>query len=327
MRAPFARVPLSPGPHVVRVSMGEAADVKTRLVLADGVDAVLVPVGPTLSLHTLRDALDVRDRHGEVVFRRALEARVAPGGVGVVAATLLAWLFAAFAMGGVFSPQASLEPPGALSALGCAAISLLGPMLLLRAEFLFSSAVRTGAVLAVAGAAMVLGATWRALPFDGVARWLVFAATAPAGLGCIALGLGGADQALVAMVVVGLGVAVLCLRAHRVDPRQLPALDDPEDSALLTVPAALGELVVTMEHGVVGAVAGASSGVAHITAWMVATADEQVFASPADRVAEGLLRTSRAVQPMVGASVARIAWALLALLGAAALLYALWPGG
>jgi hypothetical protein len=155
----------------------------------------------------------------------------------------------------------------------------------------------------------------------------VFAATAPAGLGCIALGLGGADQALVAMVVVGLGVAVLCLRAHRVDPRQLPALDDPEDSALLTVPAALGELVVTMEHGVVGAVAGASSGVAHITAWMVATADEQVFASPADRVAEGLLRTSRAVQPMVGASVARIAWALLALLGAAALLYALWPGG
>lgn len=327
-RAPFTRVPLATGPHGVRVSAGDATDVKTRLVLAEGEDAVLVPVGPTLSLHTLRDALEVHDGHGEPVFRRSLEARIAPGGVGVVAATLLAWLFAAFALGGVSTPQAALAPPGALWAVSSAATtSLLGPVLLLRADFLFPSAVRTGAVIAIAGAAMVLGATWRALPYEGLARWLVFAGAAPAGLALIALGLGGADWALVAMVVVGLGVATLGLLARRVDPRRLPVIDDPEASALLSVPEKLGELVASMEHGVVGAVAGATSAGAHIVAWMVAMADQHVIATPADRLADGVLHAARAVEPLTGASVARIAWGLLALLGAAALVHALWPGG
>jgi hypothetical protein len=328
LQAPFTRAPLAPGPHMVRVSAGAAADAKTRLVLADGEDVVLVPAGPTLSLHTLRDALDVRDSHGQAAFRSALESRIAPGGIGVVAATLLAWLFAAFALGGVSTPQAGLAPPGTLWALSCAATtSLLGPMLLLRADFLFPSAVRTGAVIAIAGAAMVLGATWRALPYDGLARWLVFAAAAPAGLAFVMLGLGGADRALAAMVVVGLGVATLGLLARRVDPRRLPVLDDPEESALLSVPERLGELVASMEHGVVGAVASATAAGAHVTAWMVAMADQHVIATPADRVADGILSASRAVEPLTGGSVARIAWGLLALLAAAALLHALWPGG
>jgi hypothetical protein len=327
-RSPFTRVALASGSHMVRVSAGDAADVKSRLVLAEGEDAVLVPVGPTLSLHTLRDALDVHDSHGEPVFRRGLEARIAPGGIGVVAATLLTWLFAAFALGGMSTPQAALAPPGTLGAVSSAATtSLLGPMLLLRADFLFPSAVRTGAVIAIAGAALVLGATWRALPYEGLARWLVFAAAAPAGLAFVALGLGGADWALVEMVVMGLGVATLGLLARRVDPRRLPVLDDPEDSTLLSVPERLGELVDSMEHGVVGAVAGATSAAAHITAWMAAAADEHLITTPADRVADGLLHASRTVEPLTGGTVARIAWGLLALLGAAALVHSLWPGG
>ncbi len=160
LRAPFARLPLAPGAHVVRVSSGAVADGRSRLVLADGEDVALVPVGPTLSLHTMRDALEVRDRHGETVFRRLLEARVAPGGVGVVAATLLSWLVATFAMANLSVPQAALAPPGALASLASSATSLLGPVLLLRADFLMPSAVRAGAVIAIAGAAMVLGATW-----------------------------------------------------------------------------------------------------------------------------------------------------------------------
>jgi hypothetical protein len=328
LHAPFVRVPLAVGPHVVRVSAGDVADARSRLVLADCEDAVLVPTGPTLSLHTMRDGLDVRDRHGELVFRRALESRVAPGGIGVVAATLLAWLVAAFAMGGVSAPQAALAPPGALSALASSATSsLLGPMLLLRADFLFPSAVRTGAIVAIAGAALVLGATWRALPYDGSPRWLVFATAAPAGLAFVALGLGGSSRALIAIAVVGLAVAALDLLAPRVQPPVLEIAEDPEGSMVLTVPARLGGLLATMEHGVIGAVAGAVAAGAHITAWMVATADRHALATPADRMAAGVLRLSRAATPVTGASVARIAWGVLALAGVAALVHALWPGG
>jgi hypothetical protein len=328
LRSPFVRLPVAPGPHVVRVSNGAVADARSRLVLADGDDVALVPVGPTLSLHTMRDALEVRDRRGEPVFRRLLEARVAPGGIGVVAATLLAWLVATFAMGNLSVPQAALAPPGALSALASSATtSLLGPMLMLHADFLLPSAVRAGAVIAIAGAAMVLGATWRALPYDGTSRWLVFATAAPTGLACIALGLGGSSRALVAVSVVGLGVAALKLFAPRVEVPGPEAFDDPEDTAVLTIPERIGGLLATMEHGVVGAVAGAATASAHIAAWTVAMTDQHVIASPADRVADGLVRASRAATPVTGASLGRIVWVLLTLVGVAALVHALWPGG
>ncbi len=328
LRAPFVRLPLAPGPHVVRVSSGAVVDARSRLVLADGEDAVLVPVGPTLSLHTMRDALEVRDRRGEPVFRRLLEARVAPGGIGVVAATLLAWLVATFAMANLSVPQAALGPPGALSALASSVTtSLLGPMLLLRADFLMPSAVRAGAIIAIAGAAIVLGATWRALPYDGASRWLVFATAAPTGLACIALGLGGATPALVAMSVVGLGVAALKLFARPDQAPGLDASDDPDDTVVLTIPERLGGLLATMEHGVVGAVAGAAAAAAHIAAWTVAMADQHLIASPSDRVADGLLRASRAVTPLTGVSLGRLVWGLLALVGIAALVHAVWPGG
>jgi hypothetical protein len=328
LRAPFVRAVLAPGPHVVRAVAGEATDARSRFVLADGEDAVLVPVGPTLSLHTMRDALEIQDRHGEVVFRRALEARIAPGGIGVVAATLLAWLLATFAMGGLGVPAAALAPPGALSALAASATtSLLGPALLLRAEFLFPSAVRTGAVVAIAGAALVLAATWRALPYDGLARWLVFTMGAPVGLACIALGLGGATRGLGAMTVVGLGVAALQLLARRRPRFDVDPEEDPQDSALLTLPERLGDLVAVMEHGVVGAVASATSAAAHLGAWTVAMTDQHLVATPADRVADGVLRASRATEPLLGAPLGRVAWALLALVGVAALVHALWPGG
>jgi hypothetical protein len=328
LRSPFVRLPLAPGPHVVRVSGAATADTRSRLVLADGDDVALVPVGPTLSLHTMRDALEVRDRRGEPVFRRLLEARVAPGGIGVVAATLLAWLVATFAMGNLSVPQAALAPPGALSALASSVTtSLLGPMLLLRADFLMPSAVRAGSVIAIAGAAMVLGATWRALPYDGMSRWLVFATSAPTGLACVALGLGGAGRALVAICVLGVAVAALKLFAPRTEAPGPDAYDDPDDTAVLTIPERLGELLATMEHGVVGAVAGAASASAHVVAWTVAMTDQHVLASPADRVADGLLRASRAAEPLAGVSLGRIVWGLLALVGFVALVHALWPGG
>ena len=323
--APFVRAPVTPGAHVVRIGGGGSFDATCRVIVAEGDDALLVPVGPTLSLHGMRDALDLHDRHGEPVFRRALEARAAPGGLGVVAATLLAWMLAAFAMSAV---HACLAAPLALSALSASVTSsLLGPVLLLRAEFLFPSAPHAGAVVALAGAALVLGATWRALPHDGLARWLAFASRAPAGLVCVALGLGGGRAALAVIVFAGLGIAALHLLQRRGAEPAAPPPPDPVAAPLLAVPARLGELLSSMEHGVVGAVTGAVAASAHAMAWMVAMADQHLVTSPGDRVADGVLRVSRATTPLVGAGPARLAWVFVAAVGLVALAAAFWPGG
>jgi hypothetical protein len=323
LHSPFVRAQVTPGAHVVRIAAGGQTDVTSRVVLAPGDDAVLVPVEPTLSLHAMRDALDLHDSHGEPVFRRALEARLAPGGVGVVAATLLAWLLAVGAMSAV---HASLAAPTALAALSSGgSTAMLGPVLLLRADFLFPSAIHTGAVVVIAGCALLLGATWRALPYDGLPRWVAFATGAPAGLVCVALGLGGEAYALASIVLLGLGAAMLHLSQRRA---ALPlGGENPDASPLLTTPARLGDLLATMEHGVVGAVARTIAASTHALAWIVATADRHIVTSPAERLADGVLYVSRAATPILGVGPGRIAWWLLALAGLVALVHALWSGG
>jgi hypothetical protein len=326
LRAPFATV-VAPGMHTVRVATGESPDLSARFQASPGKDVVLVPVGPTLSIHSMRDALDAVDSRGDAPFRRALEARIAPGGVAVVAAVLLLWLGATFA---TWTVGTSIEPhvvPAPLRAFACAVtVPLLGAVLLLRVDFLFPSALHTGAVVAIVGAAMVLGATWRALPSDGLARWVAFTTGAPAGLVCIALGLAGSAAALAAMVVLALAVAATHLFAHTLPPSSSPPASDDEPF-ILAAPARIGSLVVAMEHEVLGAIATAASAATHLFAWTLAVADAHVVAAPGDRVADGLLRATRVAEPALGGRPSRIAWGLLGLLGLAGILHALWPGG
>ncbi len=333
LRSPFVRVPLPAGAHVLRLSDGASSDVVARVTFAPGDDAVLVPVGPTLSLHAMRDALAVRtagpDEGGDEPFRRALEARLAPGGLNVVAAVLLVWLLAV----GVWQAvQPSLAAPPPLSALASAAApALLGPVLLLRASFFFPSALHTDAVVAIAGAALVLGATWRALPYDGLARWMAFSPGALAGLVLIALGLLGARPALGVVAAGGLAVAALHLTHARgvlsADEVERDARLAVQTPALLAVPERLGGLLASMEHGVVGAVARAVSGSLHAVAWSVAAVDRIVVAAPAERFGAAALRASRGLSSLMGVGPGWVAWAFIAVLGIAAALHAVWAGG
>jgi hypothetical protein len=324
-RVPFVRMPLGAGPHAVRVD-GTELEGETQFKVADGDDVVLVPLGPTLSLHAIRDAFAMRDRRGEPTIRREVEARVAPGRVSLVAAVFLLWLVATGALAAV---QIPLAAPGLLAGVaGGATSSMLGPYLLLRADFMFPSAQHTGVIVACVGAAIVLGATWRALAHEGVQRWLVFLTGAAPGLVCIALGLGGATRALIGMGVIGGGVAALHLStARRVFARDQEPADAVEETLLVRVPERLGALLATMERWVVGSSADAVAGAARIAAWMAAAADEHLVASPADRVADGVLRVTHAAEPVVGGGLGRIVWGAIALAGVAALLHALWPGG
>jgi hypothetical protein len=324
LRVPFVRAPLAAGSHSIRIEGVGASE--TYFTAADRDDVVLVALGPTLSIHAMRDALSVRDARGEPELRREIEGRVAPGGVSLVAAVLLLWLLATGALSVMHVPLASPRPLAALA--GGATSSMLGPYLLVRVHFLFPSAQHTGVVVACAGAAIVLGSTWRALAYDGLQRWLVFTMGAAPGLVCVVLGLGGEGRALLAIGVVGVGVAALHLAAaRRLFPRVEESADAVEETLLVRVPARLGALLTSMERWVVGSVADAAGGAARVAAWMVAAADEHLVASPADRVADGVVLVSGSARALVGGSLGLVVWSLVGLAGAAALLHALWPGG
>jgi NADH-quinone oxidoreductase subunit M len=311
-RVPFVRATLPVGSHIVRVVTGARDEEAARVTLGEGDEAVLVPLGPTLAMHAMREELAVHDARGEAPVRQALEQRVAPEGIAVVAAALLLFLGAAAAMNGARPPAGA---PGPLVAVAASVMpAMLGPALLLRLEPLFPSARHTGTVVAAVGAAMVLGAAWQALAHDGIARWLVFTMGAPAGLVCAALGMGSGERGLVMMAVVSAACAALHLLAVRRADVPIASDDAQEASVLVSLPERFGALVASMERWVVGAVATAVAAGAALAAWMVATADRHVVSTPGDRVAARVARAGRRVQPLVGMPLGRVVWAILAVL-------------
>jgi hypothetical protein len=330
LRAPFVRAPLAAGTHALRVRPGDGTDdaLLPRVPVAPGEEIALVALGPTLSFHAMADQLALRDRGAAPVVRRAVEEHQGPGGFAVVAGALLALLAAAGAMSAWSAPLAA--PRALVAAAAGGTTSALGPFLLVRLAYLFPSAQHTGAVITAVGAATLLAATWHALGYGGLRRWLVFAAGAPAGLTCIALGLGDVVAALGVMGVAGLAAAAVYLVAARQGEDDV-AIDDAsrgslDDALLARVPARLGELLASMERWVVGAVASAVAGTARIAAWSVARVDEHVVSSPADVVASRVERAARDAEPWVGGSLARLGWGLLGVGALTALLLALWPG-
>lgn len=323
-RSPFVGLPLAPGSHVARVAWAGDLEASARFTAGPGDEVALVPAGPTLSLHTVRDALDLRDRRGEPALRRSLEARAVPGGIGVVAAMLLAWLVATGAL--IAERPSVAAPPVLLAAEASGTTGLLGPGSMLRADFLFPSAMHAGAVIALAGAALLLVATWRALPYDGVRRVRTFASVAPAGLGCIAVGLFPAPLALAAMALVAAASVGLALAGGRPSAASHVPHFEPDDAAIVVLPARVGALVETMEVWVLGAVTDAVAGAARIGAWIVSTADEHLVATPGERAARGVLRVTRVVEPVLGAPLGRIVWALVSVAATLALVHAAWPG-
>jgi len=331
LRAPFVRAPVAAGTHALRIHPGESAD-DARLPhveVAPGEEVALVPLGPTLSFHTMADELALRDRGGSPVVRRVVEAHLGPGGFAVVAGALLSLLAAAGAMSAWSPPVAA--PRVLVAAAAGATTSALGPFLLVRLAFLFPSAQHTGTVVTSVGAATLLGVMWNALGYTGLRRWLVFAAGAPAGLTCVALGLGDVIAALGVMVVSGAATALAHLVAARrgeddeaIDEASRGSLDD---ALLARVPARLGDLLASMERWVVGSVASAMVGMARIAAWTVARADDHLVSTPGNIVASRVERAARKVEPWVGVSLSGLAWALLAVGALAAVLHAVWPGG
>ena len=273
-------------------------------------------MGASLSLDQALEQLDLR-AGGEPLLRGALESRALPAGVSVVAAVLPALLVAAATLGWAPFPIAAPAGLGAMAPL----LGLLPAGLLARAAFLFPSAPRAGILVATLGAALVLRGAWRALDRDGVERAMVFVGEAPGPVALVVLGVGGVVPAVGAMAALALGACVLRLAVAT------PGATDPVpvEPAMVRAIARAGDSVATLDEWVLGAIANAVGAAARIAAWVVARADDHVLTTPADRLAtriEGGARVLRAH----GASPARIAWGLVALVAVAALTRALLGG-
>jgi hypothetical protein len=244
--------------------------------------------------------------------------------VSVLAGALLLLLGAAAAM----SWWAPWSSPVALTAEAAGATSTApGAFLLVRLDFLFPSARQAGAVVASVGAMLVLAGLLRALGFVGPRRWLVFSSAAPTGLALVGLGIGGVGPGLGLMAGAGILAAAVHLVALARGPLGRPPPVADGDLVLGRLPARLGELLVSMERWVVSALAAAVGTCTQAAAWLVARVDERVVSSPADRVASGVERAAYAVEPLVGGSLGRVGWLLLAAAAAAVFLHAIWPGG
>ncbi len=333
LRAPFVAVPVRAGIHGFRIHRGAATEdaVVPRVAFEGGDEIALEPLGPTLAFRTVADQLLLRDRRGDGTMKRALQSRRAPGGLPLVGAALLAWLVAAAAMGA--APTAR-NAPAVLVAVACGgAPALLGPYLLARVFGLAPLVPYGATAVAWLGAAVLLGGALRARRARGMApRFLAFVSTTPAGVPCLALGMGGSGPFLEAMMASGFAAAVLHLVASRkpdwLDEGASSGAEEPAGALMyVTLPERLGEWFASMERWVVDAVAGALAGCVRAGAWMVATADAQVVSTPVDVAATRLTRLVRRVDPLVGGSVLRVVWVLLGGAGAAALLHALWPAG
>ncbi len=279
-RVPFVRAALPTGSHVVRVVTGARDEEAARVTLGEGDEAMLVPLGPTLAMHAMREELAVRDARGEAPVRQALEQRVAPGGV----AARRGGAPALPGRGGGDEQRAS--PGGRAGAAGRGGRER------------DAGDARTGAA-AAPRAALPLGAAHRHGrrrggrgdgPRRGVARARARGDRALAGVHARGAGRarvrgardgrrrararrdrrgGSGERGAAPPRGAPFGRADRARRcAGRVGPREPPG-------------ALLGALIASMERWVVGAVATAVAAGAALAAWMVATADRHVVSTPA----------------------------------------------
>jgi hypothetical protein len=332
LRSPFVGARVPAGTHTLRIHTGDGASdqVLQHVVLEDGADeTTLVPLGPTLTFRGISDQLAVRDRDGNLSLRTALAARSGPGGVAVVAASLLAMLVAAGLMSG--TPPTGGGPLALSAVAQGATIVTLGPFLIARVALLFPLAPSTWVAVESIGAAILLVAGWRAPTSSGVQRWLAFVGVAPAALGILALGASGVTPATSVIVLAGMATAAFYIGSAALvmsTNASAPAIarGPIEDLFLIRAPVRLGALLAGMDRWVVGAFVAAVAGVTRAAAWSAAAFDREFVGAPAEAAASAVVRIERAVEPTLGVRVSRVVWGGLAVMALGVFLHAVWPG-
>jgi hypothetical protein len=257
---------------------------------------------------------------------QALQSHAMPGGGGAASVAIALLLVAAAAT--------SASPPPAGCPLALRAVSqgattaALGPFLLARAAPLVPMASWAAVAFALVGGAILGAAGVRVVVQRDRTQWMGLVGSAPAGLAWIALGFGGARAESGVMAGSGLGAAALLLAAARRGDGAgaAPPIETLSHALLDRVPERAGELLMAFERWVVDAIAETAATFVRAGAWVAARSDVHLIAAPADAVATRAVRIGRRIEPVIGGSLGRIAWTVVALGMATALAHALRSG-
>ncbi len=186
--------------------------------------------------------------------------------------------------------------------------------------------------VAAVGAAFLVEAVGRSLGKAGSpsSRWREFLAAAPAGAAWMAIGVAGGALSVASRVLVCAGLAaallLLFMVARRTAPPAAADLGEERGFWLEELPERLGALLMDYERWVIDATLGAAVALVRVAAWAVNLADEHVLTAPANGAAAQIGHGQDALLPIVGGSMKRAAWVVLAALALAAFALTLWLG-
>ncbi|MDI3287659.1 NADH-quinone oxidoreductase subunit M [Polyangium sp. 15x6] len=284
--SPFVRRDIPAGTHSVVIVPGGGATVTgdglevawiEGLVVPEGEDVRIAPLGPTVAFREIRDQLVIRDAEGRQSVARALAGKFGAGSIGLVTLACLLLFFGAAATSATFPfsgwlPRAasSLSPPALALVLGLALAP--GPLLLVRLSDLYTLSSTASGVVTVFGVLSTALAGLRAALEHRHPHRLVFVAIAAVGLAFVAISL---DEPAFAVVLLSLHALVRAATSLRTpEPREkrpTKELSFPGARALLDGPGAkLGEALFE-----------AANTIARAASKLVSTIDDLVLGLPA----------------------------------------------
>ncbi|HVK66100.1 MAG TPA: NADH-quinone oxidoreductase subunit M [Polyangium sp.] len=224
--APFVRREIAAGPHSIVIAPGGGATVTGEglevawiegLVVPEGEEVRITPLGSTVAFREIHDQLVLRDEAGRQSVTRSLLGKLGTGSIGLVTLASLLLFLGAAATSATFpfsawlpSAAASLSPPALALVLGLALAP--GPLLLVRFSDLFTLSPMAAGVVTIFGAFSAVLAALRAVLEPRHPHRLVYGTLAATGLAFVAVGLDEPAFAVVLLCLHALVRAATCLR-------------------------------------------------------------------------------------------------------------------
>ncbi|MRG94095.1 NADH-quinone oxidoreductase subunit M [Polyangium spumosum] len=284
--APFVRRPIPAGSHAVVVAPGGGAMVTgdglevtwiERLVVLEGEEVRIAPVGSTVAFREIHDQLVMRDETGRHLLAHSLLRKHGAGSIGLVTLACLLLFVGALATSATFPFSGWL--PRAASLLSRPALALVlglslapGPLLLVRFSDLLSFSSTASTIVTTLGVLAALLAGLRVLIERRRLHRLVFLALTSVGLSFVSVGLEAPTFAVVLLSLQALLLPLVCLRttSERPDERPREARTFPGARLLEGLGPRLGE--ATLE--------GATT-IARFASKLVSAIDDLVLGLPA----------------------------------------------
>jgi hypothetical protein len=285
----------------------------------------LAAFGLLVGSSLLSGAADTSWSAARPFFDAVVDARTA-------SAALVALVLAGLAMS-ASTPRVGAPPLVAfLGALDSGAVAgLVGPFLLLRLAALVPLSAHGAPMLIAAGAASLVFAARRARTAPaGLPRLVALAGGAPAGLTLIAISTDGAKGGSLVLVAAGMVSALLVVVAGAAPnvanaANAVPSRESFERAFLGHAPESGATLLMAFERWVVDSIAGSVTVLVRALAWTLVRFDTHVVGAPANALAARTVHVSRGLEPLVGGSLAKLAWLLVGTFALAVLAHALWP--